>query len=300
MKNCKSEIRNSKCFGNWDLGFKILQLGFLFLSCSSPQAKKAPPVLQTRCVSLVPSVTEIIYALGGERMLVGNSNQCDYPEEAKRVYKVGDFQAPDIERILALKPTLVFATLPIHRQLIEKLAELKVEVYISQPKDINEVFAEIESIGVLLGKSDRAKALVTNLKSQLSSLPNFSDTPRVYLEIAQSPLMSVGHDVFINDIITRAGGRNIFAFSPNPYPVIDPEMVVRYDPEVIIILHPGTNLKDVKARLSWDKISAVRQGKVYAGLDEDLFFRPGPRVVEGIFLLARLLHPEEIDEARNL
>jgi len=247
---------------------------------------------EIRCVSLVPSITEIIYLLGGEGLLKGNTNQCDYPKEAQWVYKVGDFQAPDLERIMALKPTVVFATLPMHKQLIEKLQELGVRVYISAPRDIEGVFAEIESVGVLLAREERAKRVVDSLKSRLALVPLFSDSPWVYIEISVAPLMSVGSGVFINDMICRAGGRNVFADLPLPYPVVNPELVVNKNPDVVLILHPGTEPVEVKARVGWQKISAVKRGRVYAHLNEDLFFRPGPRVIDGIFLLARLLHPD--------
>lgn len=273
--------------------------GFLFLAllslsvfclCSPPVGKDRAESPGLRVVSLVPSITEIVYCLGAEKNLVGNTNQCDYPEEAKRVYKVGDFQMPDMERIIALKPTLVFATLPIHRQIIEKLSELKIAVYVSAPEDIEGVFAEIESVGVLLEKREQAKKLVTGMRRQLDSLPKFTDTPRVYVEISYAPLMSVGRGGFINDLIRRAGGKNVFESIPVPYLTVDPEMVVKANPDVILILHPGATASEVKERVGWSRISAVRQSKVFTGLDEDLFFRPGPRIIEGIFLLARIIH----------
>ncbi len=242
------------------------------------------------CVSLVPSITEIIYAIGADSLLKGNTAQCDYPLAAQRVYKVGDFQAPDLERIVALKPGVVFATRPVHNQLIARLKELKVRVYVSEPKDIEGVFAEMESVGVLLNREEQAKRLVESLKTRLESLPVFSDTPRVYVEIAIQPLMSIGKGVFINDIICRAGGRNIFGDFPNPYPIVSPEMVAARNPDVILILHPGVKAGEVKQRVGWENIRAVKNGRIYAELDEDLFFRPGPRVVDGVLLLARLLH----------
>lgn len=267
--------------------------------CSPRGGKDRTESPGLRIVSLVPSITEIVYCLGAEENLVGNTNQCDYPEEAKRVYKVGDFMMPDIERIVALKPTLVFATLPIHRQIIEKLSELKIVVYVSAPEDIEGVFAEIESVGVLLGKRKQANELVTGMRRQLDSLPEFTDTPRVYVEISYAPLMSVGRGGFINDLIRRAGGKNVFESIPVPYLTVDPEMIVKANPDVILILHPAATTSEVKERVGWSKISAVRQSQVFTGLDEDLFFRPGPRIIEGIFLLTRLIHKRPKTEDRR-
>lgn len=246
-----------------------------------------------RCVSLVPSVTEIVYTLGGEEFLVGNTNQCDFPPAARKVTKVGDFQSPDLERIMMLKPGIVFVTLPMHRQVIERLQELGIRVYISAPADMDDVFAEIESVGVILGKREQAIKLVQGLRERLAALPVFTDTPEVYLEISSAPLMTVGKDVFINDVIRRAGGRNVFESVAVGYPVIDPELVVKANPDVVLILHPGVDEKEVKGRIGWSVINAVRQDRIVLGLDEDLFFRPGPRVVDGVILLARLLHPQD-------
>ncbi len=265
-----------------------LVLGLILAGC--PERSVKDETRDIKCVSLVPSITEIIYALNAQDLLLGTTNQCDYPAAAKTVYKVGDFQAPDLERIVALKPTVVFATVPMHTRLIEKLKEMKIRVYISNPPDIGAVFAEIESVGAILKKEEEARHLVDSLRQQLATVPVFTDTPRVYVEISGAPLMSVGSKVFINDLIRQAGGINIFEDLKQPYPIVEPEAVVKRNPTVILILHPGAGVQDVRERIGWQNITAVQTGRVFEGLDEDLFFRPGPRVVEGIHLLARILH----------
>jgi iron complex transport system substrate-binding protein len=244
-----------------------------------------------RVVSLVPSVTEIVYAVGAAKSLVGNTNQCNFPEAAKSVYKVGDFMSPDLERIVALRPGLVFITLPVHRQLLDKLNEMKIPVYVSRPADIRAVFGEIDTVAQLLGRKASGESLVVVMRRRLDSIPSFPDTPRVYAEISGTPLMTAGGGTFINELLVRAGGRNVFASSMQEYPVVDPEAVLTADPEVILLLHPDMSVSDVAARVGWGGIRAIRQGRVYGKLDEDLFFRPGPRIVDGVVLLARLLHP---------
>jgi iron complex transport system substrate-binding protein len=244
-----------------------------------------------RVVSLVPSVTEIVYAVGAGRLLVGNTNQCDFPEAARNVYKVGDFLSPDLERIVSLRPSLVFLTLPMHRQLLEKLNEMKVPVYVSRPADIQAVFREIDTVAQLLGRKAVGESLVADMRRRLDSTPSFSDTPRVYVEISGTPLMTAGGGTFINELLARAGGRNVFASSIQEYPVVDPEAVIEADPEVILLLHPDMSVRDVVARIGWGGISAIRQSQVYEKLDEDLLFRPGPRIVDGVLLLVKLLHP---------
>lgn len=244
-----------------------------------------------RVVSLVPSVTEIVYAVGAGKTLVGNTNQCDYPAEARSVYKVGDFMSPDLERIVALRPGLVFLTLPMHGQLLEKLKEMKVPVYVSRPADIQAVFKEIDTVAQLLGRKGSGESLVATMRRRLDAVPAFDDTPRVYAEISGTPLMTAGGGTFINELLGRAGGSNVFESSVQEYPVVDPEAVLAADPEVILLLHPDMSAQDVASRVGWGGISAVRHGRIYDKLDEDLLFRPGPRIADGVVLLAKLLHP---------
>ncbi len=244
-----------------------------------------------RVVSLVPSVTEIVYAVGAGKTLVGNTNQCDFPETARSVYKVGDFMSPDLERIVALRPGLVFLALPMHRQLLEKLKEMKVPVYSSRPADIRAVFKEIDTVAQLLGQKASGESLVAAMRRRLDSIPAFADAPRVYVEISGTPLMTAGGGTFINELLARAGGRNVFQSSVQEYPVVDPEAVLAADPEVILLLHPDMSARDVALRVGWGGIGAVRHGHIYDKLDEDLLFRPGPRIVDGVVLLAKLLHP---------
>lgn len=268
----------------------ILIFNSLILSCTDRKPPKPNWSRGGSCVSLVPSVTEIIYALGAEGLLKGNTNQCDYPLAARKVYKVGDFQGPDLERIMAVKPSVVFATLPLHIKLIERLREFNVRVYVSDPKTIDDVFSEIESVGTILGVGFKARQMADSLRRCLGLLPIFTDTPRVYIEIASAPLMSAGRMSFINDLIRLAGGRNIFEDIEQSYPVVNPEDVVKRDPDVILVMHSGTTKEEVKQRVGWTMITAVRKSRVYDHLDESLFFRPGPRVIDAIFILGRLLH----------
>ncbi|MEO0074170.1 MAG: helical backbone metal receptor [candidate division WOR-3 bacterium] len=243
-------------------------------------------------VSLVPSTTEALHALGAESIIVGNSNQCDYPEAARRVAKVGDFVRPDLERIVSLKPELVFLTLPLHSVIAEKLAELGISYMNCSPRSVEEMFNEIESIAVLLGRAERGRALVDSLRNCLPSLISFEETLSVYAEISAAPLMTVGGCSYLNDIIRRSGGVNVFASVNRDYFCVSPEEVVARDPGVILVLHPASSSDDVCRRLGWSSVKAVRNGCVFADLNEDLLLRPGPRLVEGILLLYSLLHPE--------
>ncbi|MBM3331354.1 cobalamin-binding protein [candidate division WOR-3 bacterium] len=267
---------------------RLVSIFLMVAGCGQRQASES----ELRVVSLVPSVTEIVYAVGAGKALVGNTNQCSFPEAARSAYKVGDFMSPDLERIVALRPSLVFLTLPMHRQLLDKFAELKIPTYVSRPGDIEAALREIDTVAQLLGHRTAGESLVAGMRRRLDSIAPSADTPRVYAEISGTPLMTAGGGTFINELLVRAGGRNVFASSAQEYPVVDPEAVLAADPEVILLLHPDMSARDVAARVGWGGISAVKKGRIYEKLDEDLLFRPGPRIVDGVVLLARLLHSE--------
>lgn len=264
----------------------VLTIVLLVAGCGQRPVSES----RLRVVSLVPSVTEILYAVGAGRMLVGNTNQCNFQEAARGVYKVGDFMSPDLERIVALRPGLVFLTLPMHRQLLDKLIEMKVAVYVSRPASIEAVFGETDTVSQLVGRKAAGESLVADMRRRLDSIPVFADTLRVYAEISGTPLMTAGGGTFVNELLARAGGQNVFGSSLQEYPVVDPEAVLAADPDVILLLHPDMSNADIAGRIGWGDISAVKRGRIYDHLDEDLFFRPGPRIVDGIVLLAQLLH----------
>jgi ABC-type Fe3+-hydroxamate transport system substrate-binding protein len=248
-----------------------------------------PPAGTGRVVSLVPSVTETIYAIGEERQLAGNTTYCNYPEAARKVYKVGDFSNPSVERIAALKPRVVFATLPEQEAAVQRLEQLGIRVVVSRPRSLELLFDDIVTVGRELGAEVRAEGLVDVLRQRLDRVATPTRPSRVYLEISEQPLMSVGGASFINEAVSRAGGRNIFESLAKEYPVVSQEQVISRDPEVVFILHPQSTARDLAARLGWQDVAAVRGKRIFTDLDPDLLFRPGPRIIQGIEELARRL-----------
>ncbi len=260
----------------WQLIFGILIL-ILGLNCTQNTQK-----IPKRVVCLVPSITEIIYALGCEDYLKGNTIYCDYPEPAKQIYKVGDFSNPSLEKIVGLKPEIVFATIPEQKIIIDQLKELGIKVIISQPTTINSLLKEIKTISKILGNESRGDSLLTTMATELNQIiPKQLNIP-LYLEISSTPLMTVGSGSFINDVIRRAGGKNIFDDLIQEYPVIDQEEVIKHNPSVIFILHPLAKKEEVKNRIGWQNIDAVLNNRVYDDVNPDLIFRPGPRIAQGI------------------
>lgn len=266
----------SLIFGLW------LLTVFFNLNCTQPT-----PKIPKRIVSLVPSITEIIFALGREEYLKGNTIYCDYPEPAKQIYKVGDFSNPSLEKIVNIKPEIVFATMPEQKIVIEKLKELGIEVFISQPNDITGMLKEIRAMAKVLGVMHKGDSLAKAIETELNQMKPKPTRVPVYLEISSTPLMTVGNGSFINDVIKRAGGKNIFEDLIQEYPVIDQEEIIKRNPEKIFILHPLTKKQELKERIGWWKISAVKNNQIYDDINPDLIFRPGPRIIEGIKALAQ-------------
>jgi iron complex transport system substrate-binding protein len=199
---------------------------------------------------------------------------------------VGDFSNPSVEKILALKPRLVFATLPEQQTTVDKLRQMGVNVFISRPNTLDSMFKEIKSIGSVLGAGRQADSLVSSLQARLDRIPARSSPVRVYLEISGQPLMTVGKSSFIDEAIARAGGTNVFDDIDKEYPVVTQEQVIARNPDVVFILHPQTTRTEFLQRLGWQDVSAVKSGRVYDDVNPDLLFRSGPRIVDGIEAMA--------------
>ena len=271
--------------------FALLVAGLLMGACHRAPAPPARAV--RRIVSLAPSSTEILYALGVGDRLVGVDQYSDWPPAAKKVPRVGSDLSPSVERILALAPDVVFiATSANARELPLELERLGIRVVISRVDKLDDLWRDIELSGDAVGAHDAATALVARLRARVAAvharvaaLP----PPRALVVVWADPLTVVGGHSFVDDAIRAAGGNNIAGDSAQPYPQYSVERMLARAPEVIVVgSHAGgPALAPLTAHAS---LPAVRDGRVHA-VDGDLLFRPGPRVVDGIELLARLFHP---------
>jgi len=253
--------------------------------------------LPTRIVSLAPSNTEVLYALGLGDRVVGVTEYCDYPPEAKQKPKIGGFANIDLEKVIGLDPDLVLATNIHAGAVVSELQKRGVTVVVVEPKNVDDVLAKIAFVGKLTGKSDNATRLTAQLKNRIDAVTAkvtaAKTKPRVFYEIDKS-LYTVGPGSFIDDMITKAGGLNIAADAKGAYTQLSPEAIIAKDPQVILLgdINFGESPESVKARPGWANISAVRNGRVIPIADENVVSRPGPRIVEGLELIARALYPE--------
>jgi iron complex transport system substrate-binding protein len=259
---------------------------------------KAP----TRLVSLAPSVTEILFALGVGDRLVAVTPFCDYPPEATRIGKI-DGARPSVESLIALRPDLILTPRAfIQPALIEKLEQLKIPLFLMDAHTAEDVLSHIHTVGRMVERSDTATNLVSDMrrriqyvKERTTSLPR----PRLLYVLNSRPLITVGPGSFIHQLIELAGAENIASAMGQGYPRISLEDVLRYDPEVLLFpvgTSGGIPSQEQRQWQQWAGMSAVRTHRLYQ-LESVLLERPGPRLVEGLERLATLLHPDVFSAA---
>ena len=257
-----------------------------------------------KIVSMAPANTEILFALGLDDRIAGVTRFCDYPPKVKTMVEegkiaiIGGFADPSIEKIIALKPDVVFAAHTIQLKAAESLEDRGVPVILLDPKNVQDILDNILLVGKATGKEAEAKKLVEEMKKRIdyviSQTRNVTYTPKVYYEVWHDPLMSIGPGTWIHELIKLAGGSNIFSDAKVKYPKVSPESVIARNPEIIIIKHGymgGVAKDEIVKRPGWNAIDAVKNGKIYE-VDENILIRPGPRIVEGLETLAKIIHPE--------
>lgn len=260
----------------------------------------APP---QRVVSLAPSNTEIMFALDAGSLLVGRDDFSDYPPEALAVPSIGSlYPTVNAETVVALEPDLVLAAGITNPDDVQRLADLGLTVFATRINTtLEDVFHDILEVGTLVGRAAEAEALVGDLRARAEAVTAKTnvaqDRPKVFYEVdATEPASpwTAGPGTFMDQLITQAGGRNIGALLTEQYAQISLEQLVAEDPDVIVLgssTYGGQTPETVAARVGWGEIKAVQAGAVYV-FDDNLVSRPGPRVVEGLELLARLIHPK--------
>ena len=254
-----------------------------------------------RIVSLAPSNTEILFALGAGDRIVAVTNYCDYPPEVERLPRIGGFSDASLELIVSVQPDLVLAARLNPLEALESLKRFDIPVFVLAPSTLEETIRIIRQTGRLIGSDEAADRLTKQLEARIEAVRKTvsaigqEDRPRVIWGRLSAPFYSAGPGSFIDDLIRTAGGRNIIG-SGNTWPQIGLETVVDRNPEVIIVsVESPERIPEEIARLretsGWKTIDAVKTGRVYH-LDLDLLGRPGPRLVDGLERLAALLHPD--------
>ncbi|EEG76263.1 ABC transporter substrate-binding protein [Dethiobacter alkaliphilus] len=255
-----------------------------------------------RIVSLSPSNTEMAFSIGLGSRIVGVTDFCDYPAEALDVDKIGGFSDPNMEIVYSLTPDLVLAG-NAHEEQVNKLEELGIPVLVLAPESIEEVFAAMNLIAEATGASEADK-VITEITDRLALLDekistlSSEDRVQVYYEVYSDPLMTAGGTTLISEVISIAGGDNIFTDVAEMYPQISEETIIERDPSVIVIPNyhgfEGFDMEVILDRPLWNEINAVKNERVF-NINADAISRPGPRLIEAAETLAPIFHPELFD-----
>ncbi|MBK8466366.1 MAG: cobalamin-binding protein [Chloracidobacterium sp.] len=249
------------------------------------------PVKITRAVSLAPSLTENIFAVGAGDRLVGVTTFCNYPEAAKSIAKIGDTMNPNMESIVALKPDVVFVSTASQIEAFTKTLEANgIAVYVTNPKDLEGLFENLTNLGRLFGTESAADILVTQLRDRSNKCFIPVRAPqRVFVQISKEPLFTIGRGAFVTELVKTAGGISVTADVESAYPKISKETASALDPEVIILSESDDNKEPNEV---FNNSPAVKKGRVFK-INADLLSRPGPRLVDALDQIAKDLHPEK-------
>ena len=240
-----------------------------------------------RVVSLAPSHTEWVFALGAQDMLIGRTDRCDFPPQASAISSVGTLFPPQLERILSGGPTDVLM-IDGHLELKAQLRRFGVKVHDLQPHSLDEILTQVTHLGDLLGQPERAKRWVAQARSRLERLTHPTERPRVFIEIWGAPLTAAGAESFMGDLVRVAGG-DVYPRGLGAWPTVSLERLITYDPDVIL-LSTKALYHELMSDPSkpWRSLKAVRHKRLY--LLEGRLARPGPRVIDEIVWLNQLLN----------
>ncbi|MDW7668609.1 MAG: cobalamin-binding protein [Bacillota bacterium] len=245
-------------------------------------------------ISLAPSMTETIFALGAGDKLSGVTSYCNYPDEAKEIDVVGDFEGPNLERVIEKNPDFVVA-LSMGEDQRSKLEDAGIKVFLQDPQNLDEVFDNIKNIGIILGLQEDAESLIANMVSRKESIEekagNF-ESKKVFYEVWNEPLMTAGPGSILHELITIANGENIAYDAESLYPEYSLELLIDRDPEVYLTADDGfKTVEDIKNRNGYENITAIKENNIYM-LHPDIVSRTGPRIIDGLEMIAQAIHPE--------
>lgn len=251
------------------------------------------PEKVTRAVSLAPNLTEIVFATGAGDRLVGDTTYCNYPEEAKKIAKVGDTINLNLEAIIVLKPQVVLVSTASQIESFTKTLDgQNIAVFVTNPKSVDGVYRSIFQIGEIFGANDKAQETVDALKKRVADVETRTanaERTKVFVQISKEPLFTIGKDSFLTDLINRAGGASITANIAEAYPKFSKETALAAQPDAIILSDSEDNREPNDV---FKNSPAVKNGRVYR-INADLLSRPAPRIVDALEQIAKDLHPED-------
>ena len=256
------------------------------------------PYPAKRIISLAPSITEILFALGLNEEIAAITNFCDYPEAVLSKPRIGGFVNPDTEKIVSLKPDLIIGIRDGNRMdTVHRLNDFGFPVYLIDPKGFDGVLGTIKNIGDVVGREKESRRLIKELvdkRENMITLTRSLSKPKVFFQVGDVPLITVGKGTLADDLIRLAGGRSISENELVSYPSYGIETILARAPEIIIMTSMESkkdHMNLVKKWQNWKSIPAVKMNAIYV-IDSNLVDRPTPRIAEGLEALVRIIHPE--------
>lgn len=247
-----------------------------------------------RVISLAPSMTEIIFAAGGGEKLVGVTTYCDFPKEVGSIEKIGDTQTPNIERIIALDPDVVFVSTASQLEaFMSALEQRSIAVFVVNVRSFDDLYRGVKVVGEILGTEEVALANVVTLSGRESFIRHrrlrdreIGKAPPVFVQISNEPLFTIGKDSFLTEVVAKAGGESVTKDVPSGYPKLSKETASAMDPDVIILSDSEDNREP---NAVFKNSIAVKNGRVYR-INADIISRPGPRLVDALEQIAGFLN----------
>ena len=247
-----------------------------------------------RIVSVAPSNTEMLFALGKGSVLVGRSDFCDYPADAAKVPSVGGFHPPNYELIVAAKPDLLLMTGGSVEARDKLVNEYKINVFVLDPQNFDQLYAGLKLLGTAVNAQESADKVVADMQQQVKAISEKAATakskPKVFYEVWHDPIMTAGNNTFINDLIKLAGGENVGA-AVEGWANFSLEQLAAANPDYLVT-GSVDSAATVKDRKGWEGIKAVKESKVVGLADQNIIVRPGPRLVLGLKFFAETIHPD--------
>ncbi len=254
-----------------------------------------------RIVSLSPNMTETIFALGKEDCLVGRSNVCNYPEAAKQIPIAGHFGKPNIERVLALRPDYIISSALQDKDMVKRFKQFNIKVLFLPATSFDDYYKTLRTLGKILSCQEKAELISRQTKDELENFKSIADKipdnkkKKVLFVIWDMPLMTIGKDSFITDMITLAGGVSVTAKHRKAYFTCSLEWILANPPDILVFPKiPAQRVKELITRHGWKTLKAVKENKLFYNINPDLLCRMGPRTIEGIKQLHKIFYPVKI------
>lgn len=289
--------------------FLLILFSVLIVSCANHQDKKTEGFtvqddlgnfipfdkVPSRIITLAPNLTEMIYNLGLEKNLIGNTKYCNYPDAAKNVEKVGDMLTFNFEKIVTLKPDIVFITVEGNtKETYDKFRELRIKIFVSNPRSFSGIKKTYLDLSKIFRIENAAKEKVARWDSIAEKVVSSSKQPQqktAMFVIEMKPLMLAGKKTFLNEYLEMCGLKNIAEDSPVNYPMFSREEILKRNPDYIIYPTGGSETVSTIKNIypEWNRLKAIKNNNVIF-VDRDLYYRPGPRFIEALNDLFTRLH----------